>query len=106
MRPSIAGRVAIILVMAVRVASTKSAVGQTASTASAPVLGSAQASPPSTSAPGPRVRAEWRSVEPTFADSSATAYGSPTPRGGSHTITVSTLVLVLAVVILVLLVTR
>ena len=52
--------------------------------------------------PGPRVRDEMRTVEPSFRASSEPAL----LRHKSNTITVSTIVLVLAVVILVLLIAR
>ena len=52
--------------------------------------------------PGPRLQPEWRSVQPAFADSSA----SSAPVSGTHTVTVTTLVLVLVVIILVLLIAK
>jgi len=52
---------------------------------------------------GPRLQPQWRSVQPAFTDSSASA----TPvSGGTHTITVTTLVLVLVVIIAVLLIAK
>lgn len=57
-------------------------------------------STPTTPLPGPRLQAEYRTVEPTFGESRA----SSLRHRGNQTITVSTLVLVLAVVILVLLI--
>lgn len=65
---------------------------------------SASSASTSSTLAGPRLRPEWRPVEPSFA-------GSRTPRsmaaaGDSHTFTVTTLVLVLVVVIAVLLLVR
>lgn len=56
----------------------------------------------STTMPGPRLRPAWRSVEPRFADSSATGSAAA---AGTHTVTITTLVLVLVVIIAVLLIT-
>jgi len=65
----------------------------------------AQASSASTSTalPGPRLRPEWRPVEPSFAGSRRAPMAAS---GDSHTITVTTLVLVLVVIIAVLLIAR
>ncbi|HWZ28306.1 MAG TPA: hypothetical protein VNX15_07085 [Gemmatimonadales bacterium] len=52
---------------------------------------------------GPRVQADWRRREPTFADERAPR---DLPSGDSHTFTISTIVLVLVVVIVVLLLVR
>jgi len=52
--------------------------------------------------PGPRLQPEFRSVQPAFADSSA----SSAPVSSTQTITVTTLVLVLVVIILVLLIAK
>ena len=54
---------------------------------------------------GPRIRPGWRRVEPTFADSSVTAYMASSAAAASHTITISTLTLVLVIIIVVLLIT-
>ena len=62
----------------------------------------AQASSASTALPGPRLRPEWRRVEPKFPGNSAV--GPMAASGGTHTITVTTLVLVLLIIIVVLLV--
>jgi hypothetical protein len=56
-----------------------------------------------TTLPGPRLQPEWRSVEPAFTDSRASA--APVS-SGTHTITVTTLVLVLVVIIAVLLIVK
>ncbi len=66
--------------------------------------GAPQASAASTSLPGPRLRPEWRRVEPTFTGS--TSAGPMAASGGSHTVTVTTLVLVLVVIIAVLLIVK
>jgi len=68
------------------------------------VTGPARSSAVSSSSalPGPRLQPEWRSVQPAFADSSA----SSAPVSGTHTVTVTTLVLVLVVIILVLLIAK
>jgi hypothetical protein len=63
-----------------------------------------QASPPPAALPGPRLRPEWRQVEPSFADSTVTAPMTATA-AASHTITFSTLTLVLVIIIVVLLIT-
>jgi len=52
---------------------------------------------------GPRLRPEWRGVEPNFRWSSG-AGSMAASGGGSHTITITTLVLVLLIIIVVLLV--
>ena len=73
--------------------------------ASIPAPRGAAAAPVSsgrTTLPGPRLQPEWRSVQPAFADSSA----SSAAVAASHTITVTTVVLVLAVIILVLLIAK
>ena len=64
----------------------------------------APASSASTALPGPRLRPEWRPVEPSFAGSSSA--GPMAASGGSHTVTVTTLVLVLVVIIAVLLIVK
>lgn len=55
-----------------------------------------------TTLPGPRLQPEWRSLQPAFADSSA----SSAVVSDTHTITVTTLVLVLVVIIVVLLIAK
>ncbi len=71
----------------------------------APQASDRAAQPSSASAPlpGPRLRPERRSVEPSFAGSTA---GPMAASGGSHTVTVTTLVLVLVVIIAVLLIVK
>jgi hypothetical protein len=56
----------------------------------------------SPSLPGPRLRPEWRRVEPVFPRGSTA--GPMAASGGTTTITVTTLVLVLLIIIVVLLV--
>jgi hypothetical protein len=68
--------------------------------------GTAPVSSPSAAQTGPRVQPEWRSFEPTLADSSASQGASNISSGGSHTIVISTLALILIVVIVVLLVAK
>lgn len=73
--------------------------------ASSPTPRGAAAAPASsgrTTLPGPRLQPEWRSVQPAFADSSA----SSAPVSGSNTITISTVALVLVVIIVVLLIVK
>ena len=76
---------------------------QTAGSASQAAVTAAPASSSGSTLPGPRLEPEWRSVEPAFADHSASA--APVS-GGTHTITVTTLVLVLVVIIAVLLIAK
>ena len=68
-----------------------------------PGASEAPASAASTSLAGPRLRPEWRRVEPNFRWSSGAA-SMAASGGGSHTITITTLVLVLLIIIVVLLV--
>jgi len=99
---SIANRAVVTLVAVLCVAAATPLVAQQASDpvpqASAPAA--QQASSASTPLPGPRLSPEWRRVEPSFADSSASR--PVAAAAGSHTFTVTTLVLVLVVVIAVL----
>ncbi len=103
--PSTADRVAMALVAVLCVAAATPLAAQEAS-GPAPQAGAsaAQASSASTALPGPRLRPEWRRVEPSFADSSA--LGPVAASAGTHTITVTTLVLVLVVIIAVLLIVK
>jgi hypothetical protein len=71
--------------------------------ANAAPASSAQASHPSTTAPGPRISPRFQSFEPSVARSNASVTSSPAAEGGSHTIVISTLALVLIVIIIVLL---
>jgi len=76
---------------------------QTSGSAPPAAAAAAPASSGGPTLPGPRLQPEWRSVQPAFADRSASA----TPvSGGTHTITVTTLVLVLVVIIAVLLIAK
>lgn len=100
---SIAHRGAVTLVAVLCVAAATPLAAQQAS-GPAPQAGAsaAQASSASTTLPGPRLRPEWRRVEPSFADSSASAPVAAS--ADTHTITVTTLVLVLVIIIAVLLI--
>jgi len=102
---SIADRGAVTLVAVLCVAAATPLAAQQAS-GPAPQAGAsaAQASSASTALPGPRLRPEWRRVEPSFADSSASRPVAAT--AGSHTVTITTLVLVLVVIIAVLLIAK
>ena len=96
---------ALFAALFVLVAQTTAAAQQTASAAQQ-VPGAAGVTVPARALPralpGPRLQPEWRSVQPAFADSSASSMAV----AGSNTITVSTIVLVLAVVIVVLLIAK
>lgn len=111
--PSPADRGALALVAALCVAAATPLVAQQDSVpAPQASTSAAQASSATTSTtvsarttlPGPRLRPEWRPVEPSFAGSRTAR--SMAASGDSHTITVTTLVLVLVVIIAVLLITR
>ncbi len=94
--PSTVDRAALLVVAAL-------AAGLTPLKAQAPAA-TTQASAPSAPLPGPRVQPEYRSFQPSIADSSAT--GRASSMEGRHTIVLSTLSLILIVVIIVLLVAR
>jgi Flp pilus assembly protein TadB len=81
-------------------AAAQQAAGPASAASGAPV------SSPSAAQTGPRVQPEWRSFEPTLADSTASQRASNMSSGGSHTIVISTLALILIVVIVVLLVAK
>lgn len=81
-------------------ANTSAAITSTASTSAA----SSSTVSSSTALLGPRLRPEWRPVEPSFAGSRRA--GPMAASGDSHTITVTTLVLVLVVIIAVLLLVK
>lgn len=100
--PSTVERAALMVVAALTAGLTPLKAQQTAS--QAPVAGAAtvQASAPSAPLPGPRVQPEYRSFQPSIADSSAARRASSME--GSHTLVVSTLSLILIVIIIVLLV--
>jgi hypothetical protein len=91
---------AVLAVLFLLVAHTTAAAQQTASAAQQ-VPRAVGVTVPARALPGPRLQPEWRSVQPAFADSSAS---SAMVAGGSHTITVTTLVLVLVVIIVILLI--
>ena len=103
--PSTADRAAMILGTALCAAGLAPLTGQQ-TTGPGPAAGAStvQASAPSAPLPGPRVQPEYRSFQPSVADSSAS--GRASSMGGRHTIALSTLSLVLIVVIIVLLVAR
>ncbi|MGH7613018.1 MAG: hypothetical protein ACREMW_03110 [Gemmatimonadales bacterium] len=103
--PSSADRAAMILVAALSVVGLAPLKAQQA-TSPAPAAGTAtvQASVPSATVSGPRIQPEYRSFQPSLADSSAT--GRASSMEGRHTIALSTLSLILIVVIIVLLVAR
>ena len=100
--PSTVDRAALLVVAALAAGLTPLNAQQTAS--QAPVAGAAtvRASAPSAPLPGPRVQPEYRSFQPSIADSSAA--GRAASMEGRHTIAVSTLSLILIVIIIVLLV--
>jgi hypothetical protein len=101
-----ADRGAVTLIAALCVAAATPLSAQQAAGPAPPARASApQASPADSALPGPRLRPEWRRVEPSFADSSATAPLAATAVAGTHTITITTLALVLIVIIIVLLAT-
>ena len=83
------------------VATATPVVAQQAVTPASPRAAQATAVP--TTLPGPRLQPEWRSVQPAFVDSRASA--SPVV-SDTHTIRMSTIVLILVVVILVLLIAK
>ncbi len=102
--PSIADRGAMALVALLCVAAaTPLAAQQDSVPAPQGGASAAQTTSASTALPGPRLRPEWRPVEPSFAGSTA---GSTAASSGSHTLTVTTLVLVLIVIIAVLLIVK
>jgi hypothetical protein len=101
--PSITDRGAMALVSLLCVAAATPLVAQQDSVPTPqPGASAAQASVASASLAGPRLRPEWRRVEPSFAGGSTSA--PMAAGGGSHTVTVTTLVLVLLIVIVVLLI--
>jgi hypothetical protein len=104
---SIADRGAMALVAVLCVAAARPLVAQQDSLPAPQAgAGAAQASSASTSPTpslaGPRLRPEWRRVEPVFPR--GTTAGPMAASGGTTTITVTTLVLVLLIIIVVLLV--
>lgn len=101
-----ANRGAMILAVALYVAAATPLTAQQATGSTSPAgATAARASATPAALPGPRLRPEWRRVEPTFADSSVTAYMASSAAAASHTITISTLTLVLVIIIVVLLIT-
>ena len=95
-------RAALIVVAALVVGLAPLKAQQTASQTPVAGVATAQASAPSVPLPGPRVQPEYRSFQPSIADSSAT--GRASSMEGQHTIVLSTLSLILLVIIIVLLV--
>ena len=98
-----ADRAAMMLVAVLGVAGVAPLSAQQA-TGPAPATGTSapQAGAPSAPLTGPRVQPEYRSFQPSVADSSASERASS--MGGRHTIVLSTLSLILIVIIIVLLV--
>jgi len=103
--PCSADRSAIILVSALCAGVTPLAAQQTTSLAPAARASTTPASTPSAPLLGPRVQPEYRSFQPSVADSSVSGRAS-SMAGGRHTIVLSTLSLVLIVIIIVLLIAR
>jgi hypothetical protein len=100
---SIPGRRTVSLVALVCVAAATPLAAQQASTpAPRAGAGAVQASAASSPLPGPRLRPEWQRWEASLAEDSAPA--NVAAAAGSHTIRVTTLVLVLGVIIAVLLI--
>jgi hypothetical protein len=101
---SIADRGAMALVAVLCVAAATPLAAQQDSVP-APQAGASgvQASSASSALPGPRLRPEWRPVEPSFAGSRT---AGSMAASDSHTLTVTTLVLVLIVIIAVLLIAK
>lgn len=97
----LANRSAVTLAAVLCLASPTPLTAQQAS-APAPRVAAAQQDSATAPLPGPRLRAEWRSVEPNFADSSAS--GSAAAVQSTHTITITTLALVLLIILLVVLI--
>jgi hypothetical protein len=98
------GAMALVAVLCVAAATPLAAQAQQDSVP-APQAGAsaAQASSVSSAQPGPRLRPEWRPVEPSFAGSRT---AGSMAASDSHTLTVTTLVLVLIVIIAVLLIAK
>jgi hypothetical protein len=101
--PSTVDRAAMMVVAALCAAGLAPLAAQQ-STDPVPAAGTsvAQAIAPSAPLPGPRVQPEYRSFQPSVADSSAS--GRASSMEGRHTIALSTLSLILIVIIIVLLV--
>lgn len=99
--PSTVERAAMMVVAALAVGLTPLTAQETATQAPVAGTATAQASAPGAPLPGPRVQPEYRSFQPSIADSSAT--GRASSMEGRHTIVLSTLSLILIVIIIVLL---
>jgi hypothetical protein len=98
---------AILLVAMLCIAATTPLAAQVQQdSAAVPEAGASTAQPATASLAGPRLRQEWRPVEPSFTSNSTTGPMAMAGSGGSHTLTVTTLVLVLIVVIAVLLIVK
>jgi hypothetical protein len=102
--PSTVDRAAMIVVAALAVGLTPLKAQQTASQTPVAGAATAQASAPSAPLPGPRVQPEYKSFQPSIADSSAA--GRSSSMEGRHTIVLSTLSLILIVIIIVLLISN
>jgi len=101
--PSTADRAAMMLVAVLGAAGLAPLTAQQAPAPAPPANAStAQAGTPSATLPGPRVQPEYRSYQPSIADSSAA--GRASSMEGRHTIVLSTLSLILIVIIIVLLI--
>lgn len=99
-RSRLTTRAAVVLTALLWIAALPLAAQQASGLASPPGAGAAPASAARATLSGPRLRPEWRRVEPRFAD-----LNTPAP-SDNHTITISTVVLVLVVIIAVLLIVR
>ena len=103
--PSTADRAALMLVAVLGAAGLAPLTAQQAPAPAPPANAStAPAGTPSAPLPGPRVQPEYKSFQPSIADSTTT--GSASSMEGRHTIVLSTLSLILIVIIIVLLVAR
>jgi hypothetical protein len=100
--PSTVDRAAMMVVAALVAGWAPLTAQQTATQAPVAGAATAEASAPSARLPGPRVQPEYKSFQPSIADSSAVNRSSSME--GRHTIVLSTLSLVLIVIIIVLLI--
>ena len=103
MKRAIADRAAVILFAVGLYAAPAAPLAGQEVTGSSPTSTSS-AVPSTTPLAGPRLQPEWSRFESRIADASTSASAAPASLAATHTIRVSTLVLVLSVVILVLLI--
>ena len=103
MKPTIADRAAVILFAAALYVAAAAPLAAQQVTGSSPASTSS-AAPSTTALAGPRLRPDWPRVESRIADTGTSERAAPASLAGTHTIRVTTLVLVLSVVILVLLI--